>query len=189
MNTTGESPTDQTAPLIGNRIPHEFFIAAGAGESDITVHAGSYHLALRDAGIEMCNIISYSSILPGTAVETARPARLVHGSVMETIMAAASCRKGERATAGIIFGWLHDRESGDRYGGLVCEYNGPLAKEEAEAQLRLSIQELYGNGYAERFEIRDSRVLLRTVVPGKEFGTAIVALCFTSYRYPVIRDH
>ena len=50
--------------LIGNRIPKDFFITKGKGESDITVHAGSYHLALKDANIEMCNIMTYSSILP-----------------------------------------------------------------------------------------------------------------------------
>lgn len=32
--------------LVGNRIPYEFFICSGSGESDITVHAGSFHLAL-----------------------------------------------------------------------------------------------------------------------------------------------
>ena len=51
--------------LIGNRIPQTFFTTSGVGESDITVHAGSYHLALKEAGIERCNIITYSSILPG----------------------------------------------------------------------------------------------------------------------------
>ena len=57
----------QDAYLIGCRIPKDFFITKGVGESDITVHAGSYHLALRQAGIEMCNIMTYSSILPGVA--------------------------------------------------------------------------------------------------------------------------
>ena len=38
--------------LLGNRIPKDFFVTEGTGQSDITVHAGSYHLALRDAGID-----------------------------------------------------------------------------------------------------------------------------------------
>ena len=50
--------------IIGQRVPRRFFVAIGRGESDVTVHAGSYHLALKDAGIEMCNIMKYSSILP-----------------------------------------------------------------------------------------------------------------------------
>ena len=43
----------------GNRIPRDYFVTSGVGESDITVHAGSYHLALRAAGIEMANQLVY----------------------------------------------------------------------------------------------------------------------------------
>ena len=53
--------------LVGNRIPKDFFVTTGTGESDLTIHAGSYHLALKNAGIEMCNIMTYSSILPNIA--------------------------------------------------------------------------------------------------------------------------
>ena len=53
--------------VIGTRIPKDYFVTSGAGESDITIHAGSYHLALKDAGIERCNIMTYSSILPSIA--------------------------------------------------------------------------------------------------------------------------
>ena len=42
--------------VIGNRIPKDYFITKGTGESNIAVHAGSYHLALKAAGIEMANI-------------------------------------------------------------------------------------------------------------------------------------
>ena len=35
--------------LVGNRIPKDYFVTSGIGESDITVHAGSYHLALKSA--------------------------------------------------------------------------------------------------------------------------------------------
>ena len=76
--------------LIGNRIPKDYFITKGCGESNITIHAGSYHLALKTAGIEMCNIMTYSSILPAIATEIERPQHLYHGSVMETIMAVSS---------------------------------------------------------------------------------------------------
>ncbi len=170
--------------LIGNRIPKDFFITKGRGESDITVHAGSYHLALKNADIEMCNIMTYSSILPGIAREIKRPEVLTHGSVMETIMATATCRKGEYCSAGIIFGWLYDRKSNKKYGGLVCEYNGPLPRRRAEAQLRESLNELYTNGYSERFLMKNITVISDEIKPKKKFGTALVALCFTNYVFP-----
>ncbi|MBN1534268.1 MAG: pyruvoyl-dependent arginine decarboxylase [Spirochaetes bacterium] len=171
--------------VVGNRIPRDYFIARGKGESDITVHAGSYHLALRDAGIEMCNIMTYSSILPSIAREVERTDDLVHGSVMETIMAVANADRGERATAGIVYGWLHEREGGGRYGGLVCEYNGVKSEREAREQLRDSLMELYENGYSERFRMGEVSMISESFVPAKRYGTALVALCFLNYLIPL----
>lgn len=170
--------------IIGNRVPKDFFITKGKGESDITVHAGSYHLALKNADIEMCNIMTYSSILPNIAKEIKRPEALIHGSVMESIMAVANCKKGESCAAGIIFGWLYDKKSNKKYGGLVCEYNGSLPKEKAEKQLRESLNELYTNGYSEKYLLKDIKIISDSIAPKKEFGTVLVALCFTNYIYP-----
>ena len=180
------SKAEQRSVLIGNRIPKDFFIASGTGESDITVHAGSYHLALKEAGIERCNIIVYSSILPGIANEIEIPQDLVHGSVMETIMATANSEKGQRATAGIIIGWLFDRNTGKKYGGLVCEYNGSSTEDEARESLKASLKELYQNGFFERFDIGDVKIMTKSFIPEKRFGTALVALCFVNYSYPVL---
>ncbi|MBU3923635.1 MAG: pyruvoyl-dependent arginine decarboxylase [Nanoarchaeota archaeon] len=174
--------------LIGQRVPRDFFITTGCGESDITVHAGSYHLALKDAGIEMCNIMTYSSILPSIAREIPYQTS-VHGAVMESICAVSTCGKGERATASIIFGWLYDRETGEKYGGLVCEYNGTKSVEESEAELRESLNELYTNGFEERFEIREIVVNSLTVVPEKKFGTALVAICFVNYEVSISSEN
>ena len=172
--------------LLGNRIPKDFFVTEGTGQSDITVHAGSYHLALRDAGIEMCNIMTYSSILPAVANETAKPQRLAHGSVMETIMAVANANAGTRATAGIIWSWLIDKSTGERHGGLVCEYNGSLPEAEVASQLEDSLQELHTNGYSEEFTLEGTRLHLRSFVPEKRFGTILVSLCFLNYLWPVL---
>ena len=172
--------------LLGNRIPKDFFVTEGTGQSDITVHAGSYHLALRDAGIEMCNIMTYSSILPAAANETAKPRALTHGSVMETIMAVANANEGTRATAGITWGWLFDKSTGERHGGLVCEYNGSLPEAEAQSQLEESLQELYTNGYREDYQLEGTRLHLRSFIPDKRFGTTLVSLCFLNYLWPVL---
>jgi arginine decarboxylase len=172
--------------LVGNRIPRDFFITSGCGESNITIHAGSYHLALKDAGIERCNIVTYSSILPAIATEIEKPKELVHGSVMETIMACSHSRKGQLATAGIILGWLYDRTSGKKYGGLVCEYNGNDSEEEAKVNLEASFNELYVNGFIDDYEIKDIKIITKSFIPSKKFGTSIVALCFTNYIYPAV---
>ncbi|MFA5020419.1 MAG: pyruvoyl-dependent arginine decarboxylase [Candidatus Pacearchaeota archaeon] len=171
--------------LFGNRIPKDYFIAKGKGESNITIHAGSYHLALKNAGIEMCNIMTYSSILPSIAREIKRPKKLIHGSVMETIMAVANSSKGERATAGIIFGMLYNKISGEKYGGLVCEYNGSLTEAECKKQLSMSLNELYINGYSKKFNLKNIKCITKTITPRKKYGTSIVALCFLNYLFKI----
>jgi arginine decarboxylase len=172
--------------IVGNRIPKDYFVTTGIGQSDIAVHAGSYHLALKDAGIEKANIMTYSSILPGMATEISKPSVLTHGEVMETIMAVANGHKGERLSAGIVYSWLTERNTGERYGGLVCEHNGNYTEEELERLLHSSMNELYTNGFEERFSLGDLNVIRKSFVPLKTYGTVLVALCFTSYFYPIL---
>ena len=173
---------------VGMRVPRDFFVTSGVGESDITVHAGSYHLALREARVEHVNHITYSSILPATARQVERPDRadLTFGAVMETIAAVATCEYGSQATAGLIWGWLLD-EHGTTLGGLVCEYSGPLPPENATAHLNAMLDELHGNGY-ERHRLVRVEPVLRSVRPEKMYGTAYVGLCFLSHTFSEARD-
>jgi arginine decarboxylase len=171
--------------VIGMRIPRDYFLTQGVGESDITVHAGSYHLALKDAGIEMCNIMTYSSIMPGIAREIPKP-QLIHGSVMETIMAVAHGKRNQLATAGIIYGWLYDKKTGKKYGGLVCEHNGNYAEKEVEKRLRASINELYVNGFSEQYDLKDITILKQSLKIKKKYGTALAAICFVNHEVPVL---
>ena len=73
---------------VGNLIPNTFFITKGSGESDLEKHAGSYHMALYDAGISDFNIMTYSSVIPATAhLATMDELDLPpFGSEMKTIM-------------------------------------------------------------------------------------------------------
>lgn len=174
--------------IIGNRIPRDYFVTTGSGESDITVHAGSYHLALKSAGIEMANIMTYSSILPKIANEVPKPQQITHGAVVESIMAVANGNKGELLNAGITYGWLFDRQTGDKFGGLVCEHNGNYTDEEIRSLLGSSLKELYTNGFEEQFELKNIRIITQSCTPEKKYGTALVALCFTSYVYPVLES-
>jgi arginine decarboxylase len=170
--------------LIGNRIPKDYFITKGTGESNIAHHAGSYHLALQEAGIEMVNIMTYSSILPRVANKVDKPDYIEHGAVMETIMAVSTGYKGERLSAGIICGWLYDRESENKYGGLVCEHNGNHTIEELKNKLEASLNEIYYNGFEKKYSLKDIEIITESFVPKKEYGTAMVALCFTNYIVP-----
>lgn len=171
---------------IGMRIPKDYFVTKGKGESDITIHAGSYHLALKDAGIEMCNIMTYSSIMPSIANKIERPKTLTHGAVMETIMAVAHGKKGQMATAGIIYGWLYDKKTKKKFGGLVCEHNGNYDEKEVEKRLKASINELYINGFSTQYELKDITILKETIKIKKKHGTALVAICFVNHEIPLL---
>ncbi len=175
--------------IVGNRIPKDYFITSGTGESDIAIHSGSYHIALKKAGIERANITTYSSMLPAIANHINKPDNLVIGSVMETIMAVANGRKGEKLSAGIIYGWLSEPNKSEIHCGLVCEHNGNYSENELEEILESSINELYSNGFEEKFELKDKKIIIESFVPIKQYGTALVALCFTNYVYPVIKQN
>ena len=174
--------------LVGNRIPYQYFETSGTGESDIAIHAGSYHLALQNATIGQCNIMTYSSILPGVAEKVESPETLKQGAVLEAIMSVCHANKGEIATAGIICGWLIDQKTGKKHGGLVCEHAGNYDEPEIKQKLTASLDELFESGYADQYNMKDIDLLVETLIPVKKYGTALVALCFTSYYYPIIPD-
>lgn len=183
---TEHLPDESLGVVLGCRVPKDYFETSGKGESDIAIHAGSYHLALKDAGIERCNIMTYSSILPCIANLIEQPPHIAHGSVVESIMSVCSVERNRRGTAGIIYGWLYHRASGKRYGGLVCENYGDYSADELEDILQKSINELYINGFEEEYELRNIKYLHQTITPVKKYGTALVALCFTTYFQPVV---
>lgn len=166
--------------VFRNRVPRDFFVTSGVGQSELTVHAGSYHFALLEAGIHSANIMTYSSILPATAREVMpRPYEIVHGEVMECIMASQSARYGETATAGVTWGWMHDSD-GQRKGGLVCEYSGSMPEDAATEHLGFMLKELHVGSYP-AWEMGEVRTVVRSIVPQQMFGTALVGLCFVNY--------
>jgi arginine decarboxylase len=168
--------------LIGNRIPYEYFITSGIGESDVTIHAGSFDQALRDAGIHNVNIVTYSSILPKKARKIEKK-ELKFGSVVETIMAVANGEKGQRVTAGLIVGWVYD-DKGNKIGGLVAEYHGNDDEEKAKEILQKSMQEMFNSRFPSTYQLKDVEIYTRSFIPRKKYGTTIVAIVFVSYEYP-----
>lgn len=172
--------------VLGNKIPRDFFITKGRGQSDIAIRAGSYHLALKDADIDVCNILTYNSMLPPIATLKDKPEFINPGEVIECIMSVCTGRKGQRATAGIGYGWLYDKVTGERFAGLVCENYGYYEVNDLTDMLTASLDELYNNGYSEDYDLKDAKVITESFVVSRTHGTALVALCFMNYDYPVV---
>jgi Uncharacterized conserved protein len=177
--------------VFGNRIPRSYFVTWGQGESDVTTHAGSYDDALRMAKIENFNILTYSSILPPEAVEIPipPPEAMHHGAVLESISAVADGTQGETITAGITWARVKRKSDGQILGGFVAEYHGKDSKEKAEENLRQALEGIFARRYRpEEYELHDQKILVKSFVPTKKFGTVIVLLGFTDYIFPGIKN-
>lgn len=172
--------------LIGNAIPKDFFLTKGTGQSDIAIHSGSFQLAMSAAGIDMCNIINYtSSMLPQIANKIQKPDFIEPGTVLQGVVTICNSRRGQRATAGIKYGWLHDRENDERVSGLLFSNWGYYTIGDIEEMLDESLREVYNSGYEERFYLSDVKTIIESFTPAKTNGTALVALCFVNYIRPV----
>lgn len=107
---------------------------------------------------------------------------------MECILSVCHVNKNERGTAGLIYSWLFDKNSKEKYGGLVCEIAGDYSQTELEIKLHQSIDELYTNGYSDDFNLGIPDILINSVSPHKNYGTCLVGLCFYNYIYPLIEQ-
>lgn len=196
--------------LLGNRIPYEYFITKGKGESNagsegLPYETGSYDAALNNAGIENCNVIEYTSVIPTQAKEISKEEgikRLQWGEVLECIKAQANGRRGQKISAAVITTSITDPK-GKYLGGFACEYSGNGTKEQTEESLGDSITGMIKRrGYG---SIQGKITLYKDNVtdkgykihPGNKFeydyldvkeehGSVFVAICFVSYRYPIL---
>lgn len=194
--------------ILGNRIPHEYFITKGKGESNagsagLPFETGSYDAALNNAGIENCNVIEYTSVIPTEAKLISKEAglkRLQWGEVLEVIKAQSNGRRGSKISAAVITTAITD-PNGKYLGGFACEYSGSGSRTEAEQSLALSIGGMikrrgYGNVVGQIKMYKDNKTDKNYIIhPGKifeydfldvkeEHGSVFVALCFISYIYP-----
>jgi len=196
--------------ILGNRIPYEYFITKGKGQSDagsegLPYETGSYDDALNDAGIQNTNVIEYTSVIPIEAKEISREEglkRINWGEVLETIKAQSNGRKGSKISAAVMTTTITDPK-GKYLGGFACEYSGSGTKKEAEKSLAESISGMiqrrgYGNIKGETTLYKDN--ITNTgykIYPGKIFeyeylevnnahGSVFVAICFVSYKYPTL---
>jgi arginine decarboxylase len=167
-----------------NRIPYEFFETKGIGESDLEIHAGSFHEALGSAGIADFNIVRYSSILPKEATlisyEDYEKLKMPFGSELFCIMSECSGQENQLLTAGIVYGFLYDNDTDEKIGGLVCEIQGSYEEEIMKTRLEKAINKLRIATYSDYY-LGDLKFIISSFSPTSRYGTAISALCFVSY--------
>ena len=194
--------------LFGNRIPYEYFATSGKGESEagsegLKYETGSYDAALADAGIQNCNVIEYTSVIPtGAKLITKEEGlkRIRWGEVMECIKAQANGDRGKFISAAVMTTDVYDPNN--KYlGGFALEYSGSGTKQDAIDSLSTSLKGLIARrGYGDienKVEIFKKNKTSKGFIlhPGKifvydslkvtkEHGSVFSALCWVSHKFP-----
>ncbi len=158
--------------------PTSYFIVQGAGQSDYTHHAGSYHMALHKAGISQCNIMTYSSILSPQTKEVPYQVLPV-GQELKCIMSVCYGIRGTKLAAGIAYADLIHQD-GSRWGGLVVEREGHFDEDDLLDALSDSWWELYNECF-NHLKATELKYITQTFVPDKTYGCALVAMCFVDF--------
>jgi len=195
---------------LGNRVPYEYFITKGKGESDagskgLPYITGSYDAALNMAGIQNTNVIEYTSVMPTISKEISREEglkRIRWGEVLETIKAQANGDKGSKISAAVVTTSVTD-PNGKYLGGFACEYSGSGSRTESEKSLLESIVGMikrrgYGNMIHPELYKDNTTDKGYVIHPGKIFvydslnvtkahGSVLTAICFVSYKFPVLK--
>lgn len=198
--------------ILGNRVPYEYFITSGSGESNVgseglPYETGSYDQALTKAGIENANIVEYTSVIPTEAKQVSKEeglSRIQWGEVLECIKAQANGDKGKFISSAVMTTDVYD-PNGKYLGGFACEYSGSGTKEQAEQSLEGSIDgiierrnfgvtrggaKMYKDNITDKgYKYHPGKIFVYEGLDVKEdHGTVLTAICFVSHRYPLIKQ-
>ena len=177
--------------LTENRLPTKYFETWGHGESNLAVHPGSYDAAVKDAKMQDWNGVGYTSLLPPDAIKVPVPTDYPHGSELMMIMARCDCKKGQKANAALGKAWIYNGK--ENVGGLVAEYSKideiidvKIAKE----FLNESLKEMFKRRkYPSNYRLRKREMVgYESIIPDKEYGTALVAIGFVEYKTKILEQ-
>jgi len=115
-------------------IAKAFFVTGGKAVGKVS-YLNTFDMALKEAGIEQCNLVTVSSIIPPSCEET-EPKKLPVGAVTYVVLSKAE-GKGRTISAGIS--WGRDIESGY---GVVAEACGSMDEAATKKKLDKRIQEM-----------------------------------------------
>ena len=199
--------------ILGNRVPYEYFITKGKGESNVwsdglPYETCSYDAALFEAGIQNTNVIEYTSVMPIESKQISKEEglkRLQWGEVLECIKAQSNGKKGSKISAAVMTTSVFDPK-GKYLGGFAVEYAGSGTKKDAEVSLAESVTGIIERrGYGKVKGGGNLQLYIDNVTdnghkihPGKIFeyenldvvkkhGSVFAAICFVSYKVPTLK--
>ncbi|EPZ48287.1 pyruvoyl-dependent arginine decarboxylase [Alicyclobacillus acidoterrestris] len=183
------------ALLISNRIPKDYILTKGYGDTDIGPghdpwETGSFDMARQMAQIENFNIVRYTSILPpeATQIPIEQAKTLYHpGAVMEAIISQANGYQGDRICAGVGIVQVRRLADGRHMAGYAAEYIGNADKEGAKKFLHNSLVHEFTRRYdPAQYSLFDEKFCIQEHVVQHKYGTAIALIGFVTYIYPIV---
>ena len=150
-------------------IPKEFFVTSGKATSPVS-ELNAFDLALKNAGIAQCNILSVSSVLPPGCKEI-KWKQMPIGSITHAVVARMNAEGQATIGAGIVWAWEKDRRF-----GIVAEARGYMDQKTLEKTLEWKIKEM-----AKIREIEIDKINHRTEtlqVSKNNYGCVIAALIY-----------
>jgi len=154
----------------GRMIPKEFFVVSGKATSPVS-ELNAFDLALKNAGVAQCNIVSVSSILPPNCKER-KWRRLPPGTITYAVMARMDGDEGTTIGAGIAWAW----EKNMKY-GIVAEAHGYMDSKALKETLEWKIKEMAKIRGIEIDKIFYRIEVLR--VPMDNYGCVLAALVYS----------
>ena len=150
-------------------IPEEFFVTSGRATSPIS-DLNAFDLALKNAGIAQCNLVSVSSVLPPECKET-KLKQMPIGSITHAVVARMNTEGEANIGAGIAWAWEKDRKY-----GIVAEAHGYMDQKALEETLKWKIREMAKIREIELDKINYQTETLK--VPANNYGCVIATLIY-----------
>lgn len=144
-------------------------MTSGKATSPIS-ELNAFDLALKNAGIAQCNLVSVSSVLPPRCKET-KLKQMPIGAITHAVVARMNTEGEATIGAGIVWAWEKDKKY-----GIVAEAYGYLNKKTLERTLEWKIREM---AKIREIEIDKINYRMETLkVPTDNYGCVIAALIY-----------
>ncbi len=150
-------------------VPTRFFVTSGKGINK-TSELNAFDLALLQAGIGDCNLVSVSSVLP-IGIRQVDRVPIARGAITHAVLARYAGGEGEVISAGIAYGFRTDGQ-----GGYVAEAHLHGTQKSLKEFLRWRMQEI---AHFRGVELR--RIQYRTEelsIPMDHYGVCVASCVF-----------
>lgn len=153
-------------------LPKLYFVTSGEGLSTISV-LNAFDNALQSAGVDACNLVYTSSIIPKDAVKV-KQTKITPGMITFSVVARMDGNEGEVIGAGIGYG-MCEKKGKPTY-GFVAENHGYKDSQIIKDELMIRLEKMASS---RGFKLVDPKIAAQCMhVPKDRYGCCVVAFVF-----------